>query len=225
MKNSQRLVFLCLGLCIFSSQWILTHQQVNVALRGIAAQSSTFVNVYSANLAIDGNTASNLGSGSCTHTNGDYGTWWRLDLLALFDISTVIITNRGDAFSERINGAEIHIGKSLVNNGNNNPRCVVISSIPAGVSANYTCNMMGRYVNIIIPNINQYLTLCEVQVFGVPVPIIKRVFLSLKIKSNEDVNNPTIRDKVLQKIQSVCPQRLVFQIRWTMEPELETKNL
>ncbi|KAM9450165.1 fucolectin-like [Clarias gariepinus] len=217
------MLFFCTGVCIFSLQWILTHQQVNVALRGIAAQSSTFY--YPANLAIDGNTASNLGSGSCTHTNGDYGAWWRVDLLALFDISTVIITNRGDACPERINGAEIHIGKSLVNNGNNNPRCVVISSIPAGVSANYTCNMMGRYVNIIIPNINQYLTLCEVQVFGVPVPIIKRVFLSLKIKSNEDVNNPTIRDKVLQKIQSVCPQRLVFQIRWTMEPELETKNL
>ncbi|XP_053335734.1 fucolectin-like [Clarias gariepinus] len=224
MTNSQNLVFLCLGLCIFSSQWILTHQQVNVALQGIAVQSSTYMNRYSANLAIDGSTVSNMGSGSCTHTNGDYGAWWRVDLLALFDISTVIITNRGDACAERINGAEIHIGTSLVNNGNNNPRCVVISSIPLGVSASYTCNMMGRYVNIIIPKIYQFLSLCEVQVFGVPVPIIKRVFLSFKIKSNEDVNNPTIRDKVLLKIQSLSLQQPVFQIHWTKKPELKTKT-
>ncbi|KAK3505650.1 hypothetical protein QTP70_020824 [Hemibagrus guttatus] len=45
-------------------------------------------------------------------------------------------------------------------------RCVIIPSMPAGASVNYTCNMRGRYVNVIIPNVNQYLTLCEVEVYG-----------------------------------------------------------
>ncbi|KAF5900043.1 fucolectin-like, partial [Clarias magur] len=199
MRNSQRFKFLCFGVYIFSSCWILTHQQVDVALRGIAAQSSTLVNAYPAKLAIDGNTASTLSSGSCTHTNADYSPWWRVDLLEVYDISTVIITNRGDACANRINGAEIRIGNSLVNNGNNNPRCVVISSILAGASVSYSCNMMGRYVNVIIPNINQYLTLCEVQVYGVKVPVLKRTFLKLKINSSVDFNNPTIKDIILQK--------------------------
>ncbi|KAI5087934.1 hypothetical protein C0J45_22423, partial [Silurus meridionalis] len=139
----------------------------NVALKGIATQSSLFQNYY-AYLAIDGNRASSLYSYSCTHTDGQINSWWRVDLLAKYDISNVIITNRGDAVTTRINGAEIHIGSSLVNNGNDNPRCVVISTIPAGASVNYTCNMRGHYVNIIVPNIFQYLTLCEVEVYGTP---------------------------------------------------------
>ncbi|XP_017334058.1 fucolectin [Ictalurus punctatus] len=216
MENSQRPMLLFLGICMFSLQWIPTHLEVNVALRGIAIQSSS---VYPAYLAIDGNKVSY----SFTHTNNEYNPWWRVDLLAVYDISQVVITNRGDCCSERINGAEIHIGNSLVNNGNNNPRCVVISSIPAGASANYTCKMKGRYVNIIIPKVIQVLTLCEVEVYGAAVHS-KRAFVRLKFNSNEDLMNPTVRDKVLQKMISANVQHSVLQIHWTKEPEVETET-
>ncbi|XP_026990788.2 fucolectin-like [Tachysurus fulvidraco] len=222
MENSQKKQMLfILGIYIFSTQWLLSHQQVNVALKGIATQSSSYSSSYYASLAIDGNRASNMDSYSCTATNAEIGPWWRVDLLAVYDISNVIITNRADCCAERINGAEIHIGNSIINNGNNNPRCVVIPSIPAGASANYTCNMQGRYVNIIIPSITEILTLCEVEVYGVAVPVFKRAFLRTKFNSIEDLNNPTKRDKVLQKIKSANIQSSVFQIRWTKEPELE----
>ncbi|XP_047672314.1 fucolectin-like [Tachysurus fulvidraco] len=223
MENSQRPMRLYLGICILSLQWILTYQQVNVALRGIATQSSLFDYNY-ASFAIDGNRNSDLSASSCTHTNGDYGPWWRVDLLAVYDISNVIITNRGDACADRINGAEIHIGNSLINNGNNNPRCVVIPSMPAGASINYTCNMQGRYVNVIIPNIAQYLTVCEVEVYGVPVPVFKRAFLRIKFNSIEDLSNPTMRDNILQKVKSAKIQQAVFHVRWTKEPELEKRT-
>ncbi|XP_058240217.1 fucolectin-like [Hemibagrus wyckioides] len=221
MENSQRPI-LYLGICIFSLQWILTHQQVNVALRGIATQSSSFSGYYYASFAIDGNRASDLRLSSCTHTNADNSPWWRVNLLAMYDISNVIITNRGDACAERLNGAEIHIGNSLINNGNNNPRCVVIPSMPAGASVNYTCNMRGRYVNVIIPNVIQYLTLCEVEVYGVPVPVFKKAFLRIKFNSKEDLSNHIMRDNVLQKIKSANIQSSIFQVRWTKEPEKET---
>lgn len=115
-------------------------------------------------------------------------------------------------------------------------RCAVISSISAGASANYTCSLRGRYVNI-IPNVTQYLTLCEVEVYTVAgstfifnsqlhinlksksfiqqllniniaysffvVPTIKRAFLRIKFNSSEDLSNPTMMDKILQKV-SVC---------------------
>ncbi|XP_046698551.1 uncharacterized protein LOC124381178 [Silurus meridionalis] len=195
----------------------------NVALRGIATQSSLF-STYGAFFAIDGSRASNFVSSSCAHTNGQYNAWWRVDLLAVYDISNVIITNRGDAVPTRINGAEIHIGNSLINNGNNNPRCVVISTIPAGASVSYNCNMRGRYVNIIIPNIFQYLTLCEVEVYGTPVPVTKKTFLRLKFNSSEDLNNPSTRDKVFEKLKSAIVQSPAFQLHWTKEPELQTKT-
>ncbi|XP_047672313.1 fucolectin-like [Tachysurus fulvidraco] len=196
MENSQRPMHLYLGICILSLQWILTYQQVNVALKGIATQSSLFDYNY-ASFAIDGNRASDLSASSCSHTNPKNSPWWSVDLLVVYYISNVTITNRGDCCGIRMNGAEIHIGNSLINNGNNNPRCVVIPSMPDGASINYTCNMQGRYVTVILPNIVECLTLCEVEVYGAPV--IKRAFLRIKFNSIEDLSNPTMRDKILQK--------------------------
>uniref|UniRef100_A0A671TD71 Fucolectin tachylectin-4 pentraxin-1 domain-containing protein n=1 Tax=Sinocyclocheilus anshuiensis TaxID=1608454 RepID=A0A671TD71_9TELE len=130
----------------------------NIAINGKAVQSSTLP--YEANKAIDN---ADL---YCTHTETEANPWWRLDLMDLQVIQEVIVTNRIDCCFEQINGAEIRIGNSLENNGNNNPICAVISSIPAGVSSTYTCNgMEGRYVNLFIPGDTKYLTLCEVQVY------------------------------------------------------------
>uniref|UniRef100_A0A671TYN8 Fucolectin tachylectin-4 pentraxin-1 domain-containing protein n=1 Tax=Sparus aurata TaxID=8175 RepID=A0A671TYN8_SPAAU len=119
--------------------------------------------------AIDGSRASNWHQGSCTHTQKDKNPWWRLDLLRSYKVNTVTITNRKDCCHERINGAEIRIGYSLENYGNANPRCAVITSIPAGESKTFECRgMEGRYVNIVIPGRREFLTLCEVEVTGQP---------------------------------------------------------
>ena len=51
-------------------------------------------------------------------------------------------------------------------------RCTVISSIPAGGASTFQCNgMEGRYVNIFSRGYRQHLTLCEVEVNAVPVPV------------------------------------------------------
>uniref|UniRef100_A0A7N6AGP9 Fucolectin tachylectin-4 pentraxin-1 domain-containing protein n=1 Tax=Anabas testudineus TaxID=64144 RepID=A0A7N6AGP9_ANATE len=116
--------------------------------------------------AIDGNRASTAEQASCSHTNKELSPWWRLDLRKTHKVFSVNITN-WKFFSEQLNGAEIRIGDSLDNNGNNNPRCAVISSIPAGLTQSFQCNGMdGRYVNVVIPGRAEYLTLCEVEVYG-----------------------------------------------------------
>ncbi|XP_055757085.1 uncharacterized protein LOC129835473 [Salvelinus fontinalis] len=141
---------------------------VNVALKGVATQSSTEWYCIAQN-AIDGNRESDGQKGSCTHTAYDTNPWWRVDLLDVYRVTAVTITNRGDCCSERLNGAEIRIGNSLENNGINNPRCVVISLIQAGETKTVQCNEMeGRYVVVVIPDRNEYLTLCEVEVYGTP---------------------------------------------------------
>ncbi|KAM4695482.1 fucolectin-like isoform 1-T1 [Discoglossus pictus] len=146
----------------------------NVALQGRATQSAAYRNDqlgYLANAlnAIDGNQNSNYYHGSCAIVNNDVGPWWRVDLIKSYKIGYVSITNRGDCCGESLNEAEILIGESLANNGNNNPRCAQITSIPLGATQTFQCNdMVGRYVSISLPGKKAYLQFCEVQVFGVP---------------------------------------------------------
>ncbi|XP_032364803.1 uncharacterized protein LOC116679225 isoform X2 [Etheostoma spectabile] len=138
----------------------------NIARGGKVIQSSLYENEVPER-AIDGNRASNLGQRSCSVTNNNLKPWWRLDLLKTHQINTVTITNRGDCCPERINGAEIRIGNSLHDNGNENQRCAVISSMEAGSTQTFECHgMEGRFVNIVIPGRQEFLTLCEVEVTG-----------------------------------------------------------
>uniref|UniRef100_A0A671UTP7 Fucolectin-7-like n=1 Tax=Sparus aurata TaxID=8175 RepID=A0A671UTP7_SPAAU len=137
----------------------------NLALQGKATQSSLY-SIGVANNAIDGNRASAWSQGSCSHTGHNFNAWWRLDLGKTHKVFSVSVTNRQE-FPQRLNGAEIRIGDSLDNNGINNPRCAVISSIAGGLTHNFRCNGMdGRYVTIVIPGRTEYLILCEVEVYG-----------------------------------------------------------
>ncbi|XP_040286880.1 fucolectin-4-like [Bufo bufo] len=154
-------------LCIL---WIAAAQNVrNVALQGRATQSTIYNGISTAINAIDGNLNSNFHHGSCSCTSQEASPWWRVDLLRPHRISHIIITNRGDCCGERLNGAKILVGNSLENNGNNNPSCADVTSIPNGGTKTFQCtNMVGQYVSIILPKKNTYLQLCEVQVFGIP---------------------------------------------------------
>ncbi|KAK7125201.1 hypothetical protein R3I94_019289 [Phoxinus phoxinus] len=146
----------------------VTDSQRNLALRATAVQSSTQpVLGLGAERAVDGNWNSILDGKSCSHTNGDSDTWWRVDLGKAYGVTRVSITNRGDCCAERINGAQIRVGNSLDNNGNNNALAATVVSIPAGETKTFRFNpIKGRYVNIQIPGRNEYLTLCEVEVFA-----------------------------------------------------------
>ncbi|XP_068425717.1 fucolectin-3-like [Clinocottus analis] len=138
----------------------------NLALGGKASQSSLFMFGTASN-AIDGNPNSHWEDGSCSHTKNNIDPWWRLDLRKTHKVFSVKITNR-DEDHDRLNGAEIRIGDSLANYGNNNTRCAVITSIPSGGVGEFQCNGMdGRYVNVVIPR-EEFLSLCEVEVYGSP---------------------------------------------------------
>ncbi|CAF91122.1 unnamed protein product [Tetraodon nigroviridis] len=137
----------------------------NLAFQGKACQSSLH-QFGAASNAIDGNSDSKWEHGSCSHTSNDISPWWRLDLGHTHKVVSVNVTNI-DTNPERLDGAEIRIGDSLENNGNDNPRCAVIPKIQAGMSGGFLCGGMdGRYVNIVLPDREEFLTLCEVEVYG-----------------------------------------------------------
>uniref|UniRef100_A0A8C2AXN9 Fucolectin tachylectin-4 pentraxin-1 domain-containing protein n=1 Tax=Cyprinus carpio TaxID=7962 RepID=A0A8C2AXN9_CYPCA len=154
-------LFLLLG--VFSIQGSSENLEENLALKGKAVQSNTFSSWGAAN-AIDGIRY----TPRCSHTGYELNPWWRLDLLDYYNIYKVTITNRDDCCLDETTGVEIRIGNSLVNNGNNNPRCAVTSLVPARSTVSFSCGgMEGRYVNMYLPKSQAILTLCEVEVYGI----------------------------------------------------------
>eukprot|EP00058_Branchiostoma_floridae_P019989 XP_002605479.1 hypothetical protein BRAFLDRAFT_92896 [Branchiostoma floridae] len=120
---------------------------INIA-RGKQAFQSTVVECKVAGLVVDGNTNTDYYAGSCQHNdiNEHNPSWW-VDLGKSFMINRVVIFNRQDCCSERLNPFNIHIGES--NQVVTNPKW-----------------MTGRYVGVLLPGSSRTLTLCEVQVFS-----------------------------------------------------------
>ncbi|XP_051256804.1 CD209 antigen-like isoform X2 [Dicentrarchus labrax] len=162
--------------CVLFQLWLLQSRAVasslvNVAPSGTATQSSTASGGYPYK-AIDGNRDPVYSHGSCSHTSGGLSSWWSLLLPGLYKVARISITNRYE-IPERINNAKILIGNSLENNGNNNPSCAVISSIPGGATSTFQCGgMIGRLVNVYLYHTNPevVLTLCELEVYGELLP-------------------------------------------------------
>ncbi|XP_035694138.1 neurogenic locus notch homolog protein 1-like [Branchiostoma floridae] len=138
---------------------------VNVALGKTAFQTS-----YSGpggSVAVDGNTATDYFSGSCTHTilEGEANPAWWVDLGQSYVVDRVVIFNRQDCCAERLNPFNIHIGDSP--QVTTNPRCggdiqIDVSQPAISVSCR---GMKGRYVGVRLPGASRVLTLCEVQIF------------------------------------------------------------
>ncbi|KAK2913258.1 hypothetical protein Q8A67_001657 [Cirrhinus molitorella] len=192
----------------------------NVAVNGATTQSSTFGN-WVAEKAIDSNRGLQQVNTSCVSTLNETNPWWRLDLCDVYRISKVVVTNRKDCCAEQINGAEIRIGNSLENNGNDNPICAVIPAIPAGESYSYSCGEMeGRYVNMIIPGEMKILTLCEVEVYG-QVPVLKRSFVKMQFNSRVDLTDPSVGENLLKQLGSVLADRGFTNVtlRWSQTPK------
>ncbi|XP_069588191.1 fucolectin-6-like isoform X2 [Ranitomeya imitator] len=137
----------------------------NIARNGEASQISDYqypLATYAKN-AIDGISNTEFSKGSCTHTNYDKDPWWKLDLKQNYKILNVVLTNRMDCCPERLIGAEVRIGNSP---DNNNPVCDKVKSV-ASATLSFCCKgMEGRYVSVVIPGRSEYLTLCEVEVYG-----------------------------------------------------------
>ncbi|XP_075705059.1 fucolectin-4-like [Rhinoderma darwinii] len=140
----------------------------NIARNGEASQQSVYQHSVMgyAKKAIDGVKDTTYIKGSCTHTNAVKDPWWKLDLKQIYKISNVVLTNRQDCCAKRLMEAEVRIGNSP---DNNNPVCGKVTSV-AAATITFCCNgMEGQYVSVVIPGRTEYLTLCEVEVYGAPV--------------------------------------------------------
>jgi len=85
-------------------------KEKNVALKGVARQSSTADN-GDAHLAIDDNTDGNLDSNSTTHTaGGDTAAFWEVDLGTEHELASIVVWNRTDSEAEnRLDGYKLSV--------------------------------------------------------------------------------------------------------------------
>jgi len=85
---------------VYMSSFLVQPDEVdltkNLALGKPTRQSSQYQDA-GPNRAVDGNRNSYLDARSCTHTLNTKGSWWQVDLEAVYEIRDVVITNRGDA--------------------------------------------------------------------------------------------------------------------------------
>ncbi|XP_019620358.1 PREDICTED: adhesion G-protein coupled receptor G7-like [Branchiostoma belcheri] len=140
---------------------------VNLALGKPAYQTSSDA---PADRAVDGNTDGDFFAqpGTCTHTvdGGETDPSWWVDLGQSYMVDRVVIFNRIECCSGRLNPFNIHIGDS--DQVSENPKCGGDHQINVNrPSISVSClGMKGRYVGVRLPGFHRILTLCEVLVFS-----------------------------------------------------------
>ena len=137
-------------------------------------QSSTYSPQSGAANAVDGNTDGNFSHGSVTATMLDANAWWQVDLGNSAAISSISIWNRTDCCPERLNDYWVFVSGTPFLSSDTpaalQNRAGTFSSHQAGYpnpSSAIALNAQGRYVRVQLSGTN-YLSLAEVQVFGVP---------------------------------------------------------
>ncbi|KAG1937941.1 fucolectin-like [Pimephales promelas] len=155
MKKLFKCLWILLGFVLIVEK--ANGQEENAALWGETTQSSIYPG-FNTELALDGLID------TFTHTNSETDPWWRVDLLKVYSVNRVTITNR-NTFPSRIDGAVIHVG--IFPDIYSNTICAVISSLAASATATISCGgMVGRYMVVHIPGNDKILSLAEVGVYG-----------------------------------------------------------
>ncbi|XP_032893986.1 uncharacterized protein LOC116984036 [Amblyraja radiata] len=150
---------------IFGTEVLSSSGTENVAFGALPKQSSTDEEAI-AERAIDGNSDSDFTHGSCARTRKSNNPWWRVDLIEIYNVSDVRITNRADCCADLLHGAEIRIGETLEKDNNSNRLCGTVASVSRTTLIFKCGGIVGRYVTIFIPGQDKILTLCEVEIFG-----------------------------------------------------------
>ncbi|KAI8490948.1 hypothetical protein Bbelb_313670 [Branchiostoma belcheri] len=153
--------------------------EVNVALNKKASQSSLLRSEYPAERAVDGNTGTILYPlKECTHTDLEYEPWWKVDLGDTYVISHVTVINRGDCCGERLRNFMVRVGP-YEDFRENTPCGDIYSETPSeGETIDVRCEepISGRWVSVQLIGREDYLSLCEVQVFSVTDVTQQRLF-------------------------------------------------
>ena len=146
----------------------------NLELGKPAAQSS-FLPDYStsgAGVAVDGNTDGNFFHGSVTSTNLDPQAWWQVDLGTSTSIGSIVIWNRTDCCSSRLNDYWVFLSDTAFGPSDTPATLqkragtwkIHQTLVPSPSTTLETAGAKGRYIRVQLTGTGN-LSLAEVQVF------------------------------------------------------------
>ncbi|HEX6897484.1 MAG TPA: discoidin domain-containing protein, partial [Bryobacteraceae bacterium] len=144
----------------------------DLALGGMATQSSTLTGANAAGKAIDGNTDGNYGDGSLTHTSLNANAWWQVDLGSSAAVSSIVVWNRTDCCAYRLSDYWVFVSDTPFQPGDTpatlQNRAGTWTShqvVQPNPSTTIVAGAQGRYVRVQLSG-TDYLSLAEVQVYG-----------------------------------------------------------
>ncbi|XP_070542883.1 uncharacterized protein [Ptychodera flava] len=147
-------------------------EATNVA-RGKVTSASSRRNYGDSERIVDGIKDSDFYHDSCMLTKNEREPWALIDLGQSYDVYKVVITNRMDCCSFKLANAEIRIGNRA--NMDENHLCgqrLSRGDVAGTETIEVICHCnsfaQGRYVSIKLAEIKKPLSICEVEVYGVP---------------------------------------------------------
>nr|AZN28584.1 fucolectin-2 [Apostichopus japonicus] len=149
----------------FTSVSLCTH---NVAAGKDTTQRSTYNQDGKSENAVNGNTSGYWATRSCAGTSWSTNPWWSVDLGASYQVGSIQIYNRVDGnLGQRLLGAKVLAGTAADPLDNE-----VIGTIGSTEILDnpivFTLDKTVTDVSVRLPGVNKLLTLCEVEVYGVP---------------------------------------------------------
>jgi len=105
--------------------------------------------------AVDGNTNQRYGHKSCTHTQRSGRPWWKVNLGKPYRVQKVQIWNRSDCCQNRLRNVEVFV---------DNKKCGKLGTTHSVNTIN--CNYKKGKIIMVRQTKSDYLTLCEVRVYG-----------------------------------------------------------
>ncbi|XP_022609150.1 fucolectin-5-like isoform X2 [Seriola dumerili] len=144
----------------------ICNNTANSTLKGNTTQSSSYsdgkITLYS-DRAIDGNMT------TCAHTSEMVNSWWRIDLLGVYNISCIAIYNKNHG-NANIKGSQIFIGNSreippLMSTDTNTHVKITKFTMGSYNCFNFNGEAVGRYVTVLTPG-SHFTVLCDVKIWG-----------------------------------------------------------
>ncbi|XP_025079775.1 fucolectin-like [Pomacea canaliculata] len=157
--------------CMYLYFFTVVLASENVALKKPARHIATSVEFYygTTDKAVDGNTDGIFSHRSCTHTDEYLNTWWKVNLMGFYNITSVQLFTRTDANSYRLQNFEVRVSGTDPTTfpSRDGQQCVYCRSQVAltGTLLNCTRPIVGRFVSL-FKSANENLTICEMFVFG-----------------------------------------------------------
>ena len=142
----------------------------NIARNGIPSQSSVIFGA-DAFRAVDGNQNGDFNANSVTATDYEDNPWWEVDLGGLSEIDEILVYNRTDNRSDRLQNFYILFSENPFGNRpltellNDSNIISFYQADQAGSPSQFTINTKARYVRIQL-NYAEHLTLTEVEIIG-----------------------------------------------------------